>query len=93
MPLATLQLFYVEEYDHPLFDVAVHGILVHFSRRELLFSCMNAFPLYGLPFLNIVANIMVFAHTMFVCAVIYVYPHSMITSTSTPQMLSDEFIT
>jgi hypothetical protein len=60
--ISILQLFRMVGYDHPLLLVALHGILVHFCGRELLFSHMNAIPLYGLLFLNKVANIMMFAH-------------------------------
>lgn len=41
MPVSTLQLFHMVGYDHPLLLVALHGILVHFCGRELLFSHMN----------------------------------------------------
>ena len=63
MPVSTLQLFRMVGYGHPLLLVALHGILVHFCDRELLFSRMNVVPPYRLSFLNKAANMM-FEHEM-----------------------------
>jgi len=51
-------------YDQPLLLVALHGILVHFCGRELIFSYMNIVIPYRLSFLNKVAKIMMFEHEM-----------------------------
>lgn len=64
MSAPTLQLFDTAGYNHPMPDVALHGTSMHFCRRERLFACMNAVPLYGLLVVRKVTCTVMFVHKM-----------------------------
>ena len=72
---------------HPLHQVALYGTSVHLCNGELLFLCMNAIPLYGLPFLNEVTNSMFACKNA--CVHLNMYTHLKVTFTGTGHMFSN----
>jgi len=57
MPVPTLPVHGIAAHDQPMFHATLHGTIVHFLHKELIFSNINAVPPDGLPILNKAANL------------------------------------
>ena len=56
MLVPTLPVYGRAGHDQPMFHTTLHGTLVHFCHKELIFSHINTVPPDGLPLMNKAAN-------------------------------------